>query len=47
VATVSKRWFAWTDTYGIEVDDKEDAVLILASAVVVDMACHRDDGKRR
>jgi hypothetical protein len=26
---------------------KEDAVLILASAVVVDMACHRDDGKRR
>ena len=47
VATVSKRWFAWTDTYGIEIDDKEDAVLILASAVVVDMACHRDDGKRR
>ena len=47
VATVSKRWFAWTDTYGIEVDDKEDAVLILASAVVVDMACHLDDGKRR
>ena len=47
VATVSKRWFAWTDTYGIEVDDKEDAVLVLASAVVVDMACHRDDGKRR
>ena len=47
VATVSKRWFAWSDTYGIEVDDKEDAVLILASAVVVDMACHRDDGKRR
>lgn len=47
VATVSKRWFAWTDTYGIDVDEKEDAVLILASAVVVDMACHRDDGKRR
>jgi uncharacterized protein YxjI len=47
VATVSKRWFAWTDTYGIEIEDKEDAVLILASAVVVDMACHRDDGKRR
>jgi len=47
VATVSKRWFSWTDTYGIEIDDKEDAVLILASAVVVDMACHRDDGKRR
>ena len=47
VATVSKKWFSWTDTYGVEIDDKEDSVLILASAVVVDMACHRDDGKRR
>jgi uncharacterized protein YxjI len=47
VATVSKRWFALADTYGVEVADGEDDVLILASAVVVDQACHRDDGKRR
>jgi uncharacterized protein YxjI len=46
VATVSKRWFSWTDTYGIEVADGEDPVLILASAVVVDQACHPDDGER-
>ena len=46
VATVSKRWFSWTDTYGIEVAEGEDPVLVLASAVVVDMVCH-DDGKRR
>ena len=46
VATVSKKWFSWTDTYGIEIADGEDPVLILASAVVVDMVCH-DDGKRR
>lgn len=46
VATVSKRWFSWTDTYGIEIADGEDPVLLLASAVVVDMVCH-DDGKRR
>jgi uncharacterized protein YxjI len=45
-ATVSKRWFSWTDTYGIEVADREDDVLLLATAVVVDMVCH-DDGKRR
>ena len=32
--------------YGVEVADGEDDVLILASAVVVDQACHRDDGKR-
>ena len=46
VATVSKRWFSWADTYGIEVADGEDDVLMLATAVVVDMVCH-DDNKRR
>ena len=46
VATVSKRWFSWTDTYGVEVADGEDDVLVLATAVVVDMVCH-DDNKRR
>jgi uncharacterized protein YxjI len=45
VATVSKKWFSWTDTYGIEVAEGEDPVLVLASAVVVDMVCH--DDKRR
>jgi uncharacterized protein YxjI len=46
VATVSKKWFSWTDTYGIDIADDEDQVLILASAVVVDQACHPDDDKR-
>ena len=44
VATVSKRWFSWTDTYGIDVAEGEDDVLVLASAVVVDLACHPDGG---
>ena len=42
VAAVSKKWFSWTDTYGVDIADGEDAVLILASAVVVDQACHPD-----
>jgi uncharacterized protein YxjI len=46
VATVSKKWFSWTDTYGIDIEDDEDQVLVLASAVVVDQACHPDDDKR-
>ena len=46
VATVSKQWFTLRDTYGIEIDDAEDQVLLLACAVVVDEACHPDDGKR-
>jgi uncharacterized protein YxjI len=45
VAEVSKRWFSWSDSYGIDVREGEDAVLILASTVVIDMVCHAD-GKR-
>jgi uncharacterized protein YxjI len=46
VASVSKRWLSLRDTYGIEIAAGEDDVLILASAVVVDQACHPDDGER-
>jgi uncharacterized protein YxjI len=41
-ATVSKQWFTWSDTYGVDVAEGEDAVLILASTVVIDMVCHGD-----
>lgn len=41
-ATVSKQWFSWTDTYGVEVGEGEDDLLILASTVVIDMVCHAD-----
>ena len=40
VAEVSKRWFAWSDTYGVDIADDQDQVLILASAVVIEMVCH-------
>jgi uncharacterized protein YxjI len=42
VAEVSKRWFSWTDTYGVDIAEGEDDVLILASTVVIDMVCHGD-----
>ncbi len=42
VAEVSKRWFTWADTYGVDIADGEDDVLILASTVVIDMVCHAD-----
>lgn len=45
VASVSKEWFSWTDSYGVDVAEGEDAVLILASTIVIDMACH-PDGRR-
>ncbi len=46
VAEVSKRWFSWSDTYGVDICDGEDEILILAATVVIDLACHRD-GKRQ
>ena len=42
VAVVSKRWFSWTDTYGVDIVDGEDDVLILATAIVIDMVCHQE-----
>jgi uncharacterized protein YxjI len=43
VAQVSRRWFSFTDTYGVDVAEGEDAVLILASTVVIDMASQQHD----
>ena len=37
VATVSRKFWSWADTYGVDVADGEDDVLILACAVVIDM----------
>lgn len=45
VADVSKRWFSLRDTYGVDIAEGEDEVLILASTVVIDMVCH--DEKER
>ena len=42
VAEVSKRWFSFTDTYGVDIRDGQDDVVILASTVVIDMVCHSD-----
>jgi uncharacterized protein YxjI len=42
VARVSKRWFSFADTYGIDVDEGQDDVLILAAAVVIDLVSHPD-----
>ena len=46
VAEVSKRWFSWTDSYGVDVAEGEDDVLILASTVVIDMVCHGEHKER-
>ncbi len=42
VAAISKQWFAMTDTYGVDIGEGEDDVLILAIAVVIDLVCLPD-----
>ncbi len=44
VARVSKDYWAWTDTYGIDIVDGEDDVAILATCVVIDLVCHEQRG---
>ncbi|MHB0998387.1 MAG: LURP-one-related/scramblase family protein [Armatimonadota bacterium] len=43
VAHVSKQWFSWSDTYGIDIAEGQDDILILASAVIIDLACHENN----
>ena len=40
VAEVSKKWFTLTDTYGVEIADGQNDILILAVAIVIDMMAH-------
>lgn len=47
VAEVSKKWLSMTDTYGVEIDDDQNDVLILAVAIAIDMMAHDDDKKRK
>jgi uncharacterized protein YxjI len=46
VASVSKKWFALTDTYGIDIAQGEDEGLILGAVVALDEMAHdSDEGK--
>ena len=40
VAEVSKKWFTLTDTYGVENEEGQNDILILAVAVAIDMMAH-------
>lgn len=40
VATVSKKFFSFADTYGIDIVDGEDDVAILGACIVIDQVLH-------
>ena len=46
VARVSKNYWGWTDSYGVEIDKDEDIVSILCTCIVIDQVLHDGDNKR-
>lgn len=47
IAELSKKWFSFTDTYGVEIDSGQNDILILAVAIAIDMMAHDEDQKPR
>jgi uncharacterized protein YxjI len=37
VAEVSKKWFRVRDTYGVQIEPGQDAIVLLAATVAIDM----------
>lgn len=46
VARVSKDFWGWTDSYGVEIVEGEDEVSILCACIVIDQVLHDDDDER-
>ncbi len=40
VAQVSKRWFSFSDTYGVDIVEGEDYAFLLALVIVIDQVIH-------
>jgi uncharacterized protein YxjI len=43
VAEVSMEFFTIADTYGVEIIDGEEDILILACTVIIDLGCHHKE----
>ena len=43
VAVVSKNFWSWSDTYGVDIDAGEDDVAVIATVIVIDLVCHDND----
>ena len=44
IGTVSKKLFSWADSYGVDLEDDEDQVLLLAATIVVDLVAGESSG---
>ena len=46
VAVINKKWFAFSDSYGVKIEDGEDHAFLLTMAIVIDQVLH-DEKKNR
>lgn len=42
IATISKKWFSWSDTYAVEILKPEWTAQLLAAVIVIDRLQHSD-----
>ncbi|KPU45889.1 hypothetical protein OXPF_03570 [Oxobacter pfennigii] len=45
VASVSKKFFSFSDTYGVDIDDDENHGFLLALVIVIDQVIHDNKNK--
>lgn len=45
VGVVSKKFFSWSDTYGVDIAEGENEVFMLALVIVIDQVVHDDEHK--
>ena len=43
VAEVSKNYWGWNDSYGVSIEENENAVSILCACIVIDQVLHDDN----
>lgn len=46
VTTVSKKFFAWSDTYGVDISPSENEAFMLALVIIIDQVVHDNDNHR-
>lgn len=45
VASISKKLWGWSDSYGVEIEEGEDEVAILCACIVIDQILEKDSGQ--
>jgi len=47
VAVVSKKFFSFSDTYGVDIADNENHAFILALVIVIDQVLHDNENNNK